>query len=139
MKPVGRGWLVVSLFSGMSLFAQTKAPDARPYLDPGLPAAVRAHDLVSRMTLEEKASQLEDWAEPIPRLGVPSYQTWSEALHGVVVSRQKLGHLLIELGELVFDEAQFVERELHQPPIDWMKVRARTKGVAQLIGSPPQA
>ncbi|HEX6507933.1 MAG TPA: glycoside hydrolase family 3 N-terminal domain-containing protein, partial [Chloroflexota bacterium] len=35
------------------------------------------------MTLEEKTSQLEDWAEPIPRLGVPSYQTWSEALHGV--------------------------------------------------------
>ena len=53
------------------------------YLDPNIPAAVRAHDLVSRMTLEEKTSQLEDWAEPIPRLGVPSYQTWSEALHGV--------------------------------------------------------
>jgi beta-glucosidase len=35
------------------------------------------------MTLEEKASQLEDWAVPILRLGVPSYQTWSEALHGV--------------------------------------------------------
>ena len=53
------------------------------YWDSKLPAATRAHDLVSRMTLQEKASQLEDWAEPIPRLGVPSYQTWSEALHGV--------------------------------------------------------
>ena len=35
------------------------------------------------MTLDEKASQLEDWAIAIPRLGVPDYQTWSEALHGV--------------------------------------------------------
>ncbi len=35
------------------------------------------------MTLDEKASQLEDWATPIPRLGIPDYQTWNEALHGV--------------------------------------------------------
>jgi beta-glucosidase len=53
------------------------------YLDPKLPAAERAHDLVSRMTLEEKAAQLEDWATAIPRLGIPDYQTWNEALHGV--------------------------------------------------------
>jgi beta-glucosidase len=52
-------------------------------MDPSVPAATRAHDLVSRMTLDEKASQLEDWAVAIPRLGVPDYQTWSEALHGV--------------------------------------------------------
>jgi beta-glucosidase len=48
-----------------------------------LSAAERAHDLVGRMTLEEKASQLEDWATAIPRLGIPDYQTWNEALHGV--------------------------------------------------------
>lgn len=53
------------------------------YLNPKLPAQERAHDLVGRMTLDEKASQLEDWATPIPRLGIPSYQTWNEALHGV--------------------------------------------------------
>jgi beta-glucosidase len=35
------------------------------------------------MTLDEKASQLEDWATSIPRLGIPDYQTWNEALHGV--------------------------------------------------------
>jgi beta-glucosidase len=35
------------------------------------------------MTLEEKVSQLEDWATAIPRLGIPDYQTWNEALHGV--------------------------------------------------------
>jgi beta-glucosidase len=45
--------------------------------------AERAHELVGRMTLDEKASQLEDWAPAIPRLGIPDYQTWNEALHGV--------------------------------------------------------
>jgi beta-glucosidase len=68
--------LLVSLVS----FAQNKPP---AYQDSSLPAAVRSHDLVNRMTLDEKASQLEDWAIAIPRLGVPDYQTWSEALHGV--------------------------------------------------------
>src|ERR1700761_6390035 len=54
-----------------------------PYLDMKLSAAERAHDLVGRMTLDEKAAQLEDWATAIPRLGIPDYQTWNEALHGV--------------------------------------------------------
>lgn len=61
-------------------FGQSKPP---AYMDSSLPATVRAHDVVSRMTLDEKASQLEDWATPIPRLGIPDYQTWNEALHGV--------------------------------------------------------
>lgn len=46
-------------------------------------ARERAHDLVSRMTLEEKASQLRYDAPAIPRLGVPAYNWWNEALHGV--------------------------------------------------------
>jgi len=54
-----------------------------PYLDTKLSASERAHDLVGRMTLDEKATQLEDWATAIPRLGVPDYQTWNESLHGV--------------------------------------------------------
>jgi beta-glucosidase len=65
-------------FLSFPAFAQTTT-----YLDSSLPAEVRAHDLVSRMTLDEKAQQLEDWATAIPRLGIPDYQTWSEALHGV--------------------------------------------------------
>src|SRR5664279_4681068 len=69
----------IALFSLVSL-AQNKPP---AYQDPSLPAAVRAHDLVNRMTLDEKASQLEDWAIAIPRLGIPDYQTWNESLHGV--------------------------------------------------------
>ncbi|XP_052190975.1 probable beta-D-xylosidase 7 [Diospyros lotus] len=43
----------------------------------------RVRDLVSRLTLDEKVSQLVDSAAAIPRLGVPAYEWWSEALHGV--------------------------------------------------------
>lgn len=43
----------------------------------------RAADLVSRMTLEEKAAQMQNGAPAIERLGVPAYDWWNEALHGV--------------------------------------------------------
>eukprot|EP00268_Persea_americana_P055425 TRINITY_DN6442_c0_g1_i2.p1 TRINITY_DN6442_c0_g1~~TRINITY_DN6442_c0_g1_i2.p1 ORF type:complete len:774 (-),score=150.85 TRINITY_DN6442_c0_g1_i2:611-2932(-) len=48
-----------------------------------LPINERVQDLISRLTLDEKISQLVNTAPPIPRLGIPSYQWWSEALHGV--------------------------------------------------------
>ncbi len=53
------------------------------YLDESLSAKERAKDLVSQMTLEEKASQLRYDAPAIERLGVPAYNWWNEALHGV--------------------------------------------------------
>ncbi len=53
------------------------------YLDPAQPTEARVNDLISRMTLEEKASQLVNQARAIPRLQVPAYDWWSEALHGV--------------------------------------------------------
>src|SRR5438132_5451199 len=55
-----------------------------PYMNAKLSPEERAADLVHRMTLEEKASQLVNQARAIPRLGVPAYDWWSEALHGVV-------------------------------------------------------
>ncbi len=53
------------------------------FRDPGLSDAVRAADLVGRLTLEEKVAQLMNRAPAIPRLGVPAYDWWSEGLHGV--------------------------------------------------------
>jgi len=58
-----------------------------PYLDPNLPPERRAADLVSRMTLEENVLQMQSTAPEIPRLGVPAYNWWNEALHGVVQGR----------------------------------------------------
>ncbi len=54
-----------------------------PYMNPMLSPEQRAADLVHRMTLEEKASQLVNQSRAIPRLKVPAYDWWSEALHGV--------------------------------------------------------
>jgi beta-glucosidase len=70
--------LVVLAFISLALKAQQPA-----YQNTQLSPEARAHDLVSRMTLDEKAAQLEDWATAIPRLGIPDYQTWNESLHGV--------------------------------------------------------
>jgi beta-glucosidase len=54
-----------------------------PYQASSLPAEARAAALVARMTLDEKVSQLVTDARAIPRLGVPAYHWWNEALHGV--------------------------------------------------------
>ncbi|MGH7978797.1 MAG: glycoside hydrolase family 3 C-terminal domain-containing protein, partial [Limisphaerales bacterium] len=51
--------------------------------DPSQPIDARVHDLISRMTLAEKISQLEADAPAIPRLGIPLYSYRNEALHGV--------------------------------------------------------
>jgi beta-glucosidase len=67
------------------LVAQQR-PAKAPYLDPALPAERRADDLVSRMTLEEKISQMMNAAPAISRLGIPEYDWWNEALHGVAFS-----------------------------------------------------
>jgi beta-glucosidase len=55
-------------------------------MNSSLPAAQRATDLVGRMTLSEKATQLVNQARAIPRLNVPAYDWWSESLHGVAVN-----------------------------------------------------
>lgn len=82
---------VVSFVIALSLFAGAPAPGQKagdaPYLDPSLSPERRAADLVSRMTLEEKAFQMQSTAPAIPRLGVPAYNWWNEALHGVVQGR----------------------------------------------------
>jgi beta-glucosidase len=67
------------LFTALSA-QETAKP---PYLNPDLSAEKRAADLVSRMTLEEKVLQMQNTASAIPRLGIPAYDWWNEALHGV--------------------------------------------------------
>jgi len=59
------------------------APPNIPFCDTGLPIDRRVGDLVARMTVAEKISQLGDESPAVPRLGVPAYKWWSEALHGV--------------------------------------------------------
>ena len=57
-----------------------------PFLNPDLPIEERVADIVSRLTLEEKVSLMNERAEAVPRLGIKKYRYWNEALHGVARS-----------------------------------------------------
>ncbi|HOU13897.1 MAG TPA: glycoside hydrolase family 3 C-terminal domain-containing protein [Anaerolineae bacterium] len=59
------------------------APQDAIYPDPTQPIAARVADLISRMTLPEKVSQMLHGAPAIERLGVPAYNWWNECLHGI--------------------------------------------------------
>src|SRR6202142_2557788 len=85
---------------GVWLIAISSAeqPGSTPYLDPNLSPERRATDLVSRMTLEEKVLQMQNSAPAIPRLGVPVYNWWNEALHGVATGRATVFPQAIALG-----------------------------------------
>ncbi len=80
--------IVASL--GMLLFALAAkdgiAQDSTnpPYMNPQFSPEQRATDLVHRMTLAEKATQMQNNSAEVPRLKIPAYQWWSEALHGVI-------------------------------------------------------
>ncbi|HEY2943533.1 MAG TPA: glycoside hydrolase family 3 N-terminal domain-containing protein, partial [Vicinamibacteria bacterium] len=97
---------------------------------PAAPAGVaddfeaRAADLVSRMTVDEKVSQLMNDAPAIPRLGVPAYEWWNECLHGVAragaatVFPQAIGMaasfdraLMREVASAISDEARAKHHE----------------------------
>ena len=71
---LGLGAILLSIqTSGQSL----------PYQNPGLSPEQRAEDLLSRLTLEEKAALMQNSSPAIPRLGIKAYDWWNEALHGV--------------------------------------------------------
>jgi beta-glucosidase len=102
---------LLGLGAAAALWAQDTA--GKPaYLDPSLPAEQRAADLVKRMTLEEKVSQLVNQARAIPRLGVPAYDWWSEALHGVATNGTT------EFPEPIALAATFDPKGIHQMATD---------------------
>ena len=107
----------------LMLCTVTAALSAQPYKDRSLPPEERAKDLVSRMTLEEKASVSMHSSAPVPALGVKAYNWWSETLHGVArngaatVFPQPIGMaasfdepLLFEVFTAVSDEARVKNR-----------------------------
>ena len=100
------------------------ADNALPYLDSRLPIERRVEDLVSRMTLDEKISQMMHQAPAIERLGIPEYNWWSEALHGVAraglatVFPQAIGlgatwdeDMLFRVATVISDEARAKHHE----------------------------
>jgi beta-glucosidase len=101
------------------------------YLDTRQPLEARVHDLLKRMTLEEKASQLNNTSPAIERLHIPAYNWWNEALHGVARAGlatsfpQPIGlaatfdsAAIYQMGVMVSDEArakykQFIKEGKH--------------------------
>jgi beta-glucosidase len=75
--------LLLVLLAASSQLVLAQQGERPPYLNPALPVDQRVDDLVSRMTTEEKATQFSSTSAAIPRLQIPAYNWWSEALHGV--------------------------------------------------------
>ncbi|MDE6569941.1 MAG: glycoside hydrolase family 3 C-terminal domain-containing protein [Alistipes sp.] len=67
----------------LGLLATAAAAQDEPYKNPALAPEVRAEDLLNRLTLDEKIGLMKDVSLPVERLGIPAYNWWSEALHGV--------------------------------------------------------
>ena len=65
-----------------SVVQDNKSNAILPYQNPALSSEERAKDLLSRLTLEEKAKLMCDISEAVPRLGIKKFMWWSEALHG---------------------------------------------------------
>jgi beta-glucosidase len=87
------------------------------YTNPDKSVEVRVNDLVARMTLEEKVSQMQHTAPAIERLGIPAYNWWNEALHGVArngiatVFPQAIGMAATWNYELINQEAEIISTE----------------------------
>jgi beta-glucosidase len=88
LRPWTNTLLVVAVATAAYAFGLRPADGASsservPYLNPDLPFERRADDLVGRLTVEEKVSQLVHDAAAVPRLDIPAYNWWNECLHGV--------------------------------------------------------
>ncbi len=84
----GTAWISQDTIANISIVMADSALYASGpiYLNPSLPVSVRVKDLLSRMTLAEKASQMHNDAAAVSRLGIPAYNWWNEGLHGVARS-----------------------------------------------------
>jgi beta-glucosidase len=79
----GAAWVLGVFCAGLAAVLWGQPTTEMAYRNPDLPAEKRAADIVARMTLEEKVLQMQNSAPAIDRLGIPAYNWWNEALHGV--------------------------------------------------------
>ncbi len=107
------------IFCLLLFFATGSSAQLPAYLNSSLPLETRVQDLLKQMTLEEKASQINNTSPEIVRLKVPAYNWWNEALHGVARAGlatsfpQPIGlaatfnnKAIYKMGEIISDEAR---------------------------------
>ena len=87
MKSKLKSIVLLAALSWGGLTAQTYD---YPFRNPDLPLDVRVQDIISRLTLEEKVQLMKHAAPAVPRLGIPAYNWWNEALHGVARTKEKV-------------------------------------------------
>ncbi len=118
------GFLLLPIGQFKPSFAQQVNPN-QAWFNESLPTDKRINALVSQMTLEEKVSQLTAENNAIPHLGLPAYNWWNEALHGVARSAkatifpQPIGmaatfdnHLIYDVANAISDEGRAINNEL---------------------------
>jgi beta-glucosidase len=128
-----------ALAVGVAAAACARAP---AWKNEALPAEARAADLVGRLTLEEKAQQMKDVAPSIPRLGVPEYNWWNEALHGVARSGlatsfpQAIGMAATFDDDLLFRIATAISDEARAKHHDYLRKGSRQRYQGLTFWSP---
>src|SRR5213078_4222173 len=131
------GAMLVCRAIGVAAAVQTP-----PYQNEALPFDVRVHDLVSRMTLEEKVSQVKDVAPAIDRLGIPPYNWWNEALHGVArsgtatVFPQAIGLAATWDDSLIFRMATVISDEARAKHHEYVRTGSRRRYQGLTFWSP---
>ncbi len=124
LKPASLAFLIVAATFSQFPRGNAQTQLVPPYKNPNLPIQARVNDLVSRMTLDEKVSQMMNAAPAIERLGIPPYDWWNEALHGVAragyatVFPQAIGlaatwdtKLMYEVADVISTEARAKHHE----------------------------
>ena len=116
--------IIFLAFSLTSCGQRAREATIPTYQNPDMPLEARVNDLVSRMTLEEKISQMMNDAPAVERLGIPKYNWWNEGLHGVAraglatVFPQAIGlaatwdaDLMFRVATVISDEARAKHHE----------------------------
>ena len=125
-----------------SAIAARLAAQTADYLNPDVPLGRRVDDLVSRMTLEEKVSQMQDVAPAIERLGIPQYNWWNEALHGVARSGlatsfpQAIGLAATWDDSLIFRMATVISDEARAKHHEYVRAGSRQRYQGLTFWSP---
>lgn len=127
--------IVFTLLLGGALMKTFAQSFKYPFQNPKLDVEERVKDLVSRMTLDEKISQMMYQSPAIERLGIPSYNWWNECLHGVAragqatVFPQGIGMAAAFDDELMFRIADAISDEARAKHHDF--VRQGKRGIYQ--------